>query len=156
MDPSSSVDATPVALDDIDLQILELLRKDARRTVRDIAKQVGLTVAPVKRRIDRLEATGVIDGYTVRVNASRVHSGLEAIVELRVAGDMELDTILSFSSHLPEVREVLTLAGDPDALVRVRANNIHELQRVVNVLRTNGRVTGTKTLVVLGNWKNDQ
>lgn len=152
-----SVSEVPlVHLDDIDRSILLLLRADARRTVRDIAERVGLTVAPVKRRIDRLEGTGVIEGYTVRVNSSRVDSGMEAIVELRVAGDMDLDTILSFSSHLPEVREVLTLAGDPDALVRVRAATIQELQRVVNALRTNGRVTGTKTLVVLGNWRSKE
>jgi Lrp/AsnC family transcriptional regulator, leucine-responsive regulatory protein len=145
-------DTSVVRLDDIDRHILALLRQDARRTVRDIAHHVGLTVAPVKRRISRLEATGVIEGYTVRVNTARIDSELEAVVELRVVGDLDLQTILSFSSHVPEVKEVLTLAGDPDALVRVRAANISELQRVVNVLRTNGRVTGTKTLVVLGAW----
>ncbi len=157
MKPVTSTDNAPhVRLDDIDRSILGLLQQDARRTVRDIADRVGLTVAPVKRRIDRLEETGVIEGYTVRVNSARVDSGLEAVVELRVAGDMDLDTILSFCAHVPEVREVLTLAGDPDALVRVRAANIHELQRVVNMLRTNGRVAGTKTLVVLGNWRSGE
>jgi Lrp/AsnC family transcriptional regulator, leucine-responsive regulatory protein len=139
-------------LDDIDRKIIGLLRADARRTVRDIAARVGLTVAPVKRRIDRMEATGVVEGYTIRVNQARLGSELEAVVELRVVGDMELETILSFSSKIPEVQEVLTIAGDPDALVRVRAQNIHDLQRVVNLLRTGGRVTGTKTLVVLGSW----
>lgn len=141
-----------VTLDEIDRQILKLLRQDARRTVRDIAKRVDLTVAPVKRRIDRLESTGVIDGYTVRVDQSKVGSGLEAVVELKVAGDMELEAILQFASEIPEVNEVLTIAGDPDALVRVRADNINDLQRVVNLLRTGGRVTATKTLVVLGLW----
>jgi len=77
---------------------------------------------------------------------------LEAVVELRVAGDMELKTILSFASRIPEVNEVLTIAGDPDALVRVRAENIHDLTRVVNLLRTGGQVTGTKTHVILGLW----
>lgn len=141
-----------VALDDIDREILRLLRQDARRTVRDISARVGLTVAPVKRRIDRLEATGVIEGYTVRVDQSKMGSELEAVVELRVAGNMDLDTILDFASQIPEVNEVLTIAGDPDALVRVRVDNIHDLQRVVNLLRTGGRVTGTRTLVVLGLW----
>ncbi|MFD2415611.1 Lrp/AsnC ligand binding domain-containing protein [Amycolatopsis pigmentata] len=77
---------------------------------------------------------------------------LEAVVELRFIGNLELRTILSSAENIPEVTEVLTLAGDPDALVRVRAANIHDLQRVVNLLRTNGQVTGTKTLVALGSW----
>lgn len=139
-------------LDEIDDEILRLLREDGRRTVRDIAQRVGLTVAPVKRRIDRLEETGVINGYTARVNMAQVDGGLEAVVELRFVGNVDLRTILSFAENVPEVAEVLTLAGDPDALVRVRTANIHELQRVVNLLRTNGQVTGTRTLVVLGSW----
>lgn len=139
-------------LDDIDKEILRLLRQDGRRTVRDVANQVGLTVAPVKRRIDRLEETGVISGYTVRVDSAKVESELEAVVELRVAGNLELEMILAFAEGIPEVIEVLTLAGDPDAIARIRAANIHDLQRVVNLLRTNGNVTGTKTLVVLNSW----
>lgn len=144
--------AESVLLDEIDRRILRLLRQDARRTVRDIAQQVELTVGPVKRRIDRLESTGVIQGYTVRVDQAKVGAELEAVVELRVVGDMKLETILEYASRIPEVSEVLTIAGDPDALVRVRANNIHDLQRVVNLLRSAGQVTGTRTLVVLGTW----
>lgn len=139
-------------IDEIDQDIVRLLREDARRTVRDIAQQVGLTVAPVARRIERLERSGVIVGYTARVDAARLSDGLEAVVELRVVGDLELEMILEFARDLPEVIEVLTLAGDPDALARIRAQNIQDLQRVVNQLRTNGRVTGTKTLVVLNSW----
>jgi Lrp/AsnC family transcriptional regulator, leucine-responsive regulatory protein len=113
-------------------------------------------VATVKRRIDRLKSTGVISGYSVRVDNSKVAAEPEAVVELRLVGNMELETILSFASQVPEVKEVPTIAGDPDALVRVRANNIQDLQRVVNLPRTNDRVTGTKTLVVLGSWsRND-
>ncbi|MET0451456.1 MAG: Lrp/AsnC family transcriptional regulator [Mycobacterium sp.] len=139
-------------LDDIDRDIVRLLREDGRRTVRNIADRVGLTVAPVKRRIDRLERVGVIAGYTIRVDTAKMDSELEAVVELRVGGNLELEMILAFAEDIPEVIEVLTLAGDPDAIARVRAANIHDLQRVVNLLRTNGRFTGTKTLVVLNSW----
>nr|WP_271209001.1 Lrp/AsnC family transcriptional regulator [Rhodococcus wratislaviensis]GLK33436.1 AsnC family transcriptional regulator [Rhodococcus wratislaviensis] len=139
-------------LDEIDREIIRLLREDGRRTVRDIAHQVGLTVAPVKRRIDRLEKAGVISGYTARVDTTKMDGELEAVVELRVAGNLELEMILAFAENIPEVTEVLTLAGDPDAIARISAANIHDLQRVVNLLRTNGRVAGTKTLVVLNSW----
>lgn len=139
-------------LDEIDRQIIRLLREDGRRTIRDIAHHVGLTVAPVKRRISRLEETGVINGYTARVDTAKVDGELEAVVELRVAGNLELEMIVAFANDIPEVTEVLTLAGDPDAIARVRAANMYDLQRVVNLLRTNGRVTGTKTLVVLNSW----
>ncbi len=64
-------------LDDIDRRILDLLRADARRTVADIARQVNLSQAPVARRIDRLEATGVIAGYTVLVNQEKIGQQIE-------------------------------------------------------------------------------
>jgi Lrp/AsnC family transcriptional regulator, leucine-responsive regulatory protein len=142
----------PPPVDAIDRQILELLRQDARRTIRDIAAHVSLTVAPVKRRIQRMEALGVIAGYTVRVNQARLGAALEAVTELRFVGNLELERIVEFASKLPEVQEVLTIAGDPDALVRIRVDNTEHLQRVVNRLRTGGSVTATKTLVILESW----
>jgi Lrp/AsnC family leucine-responsive transcriptional regulator len=142
----------PAAFDAVDRKILELLREDARRTLRDIAERVNLTVAPVKRRIARLEEQGVIAGYTTKINYARLQSGLEAVTELRFTGNLDIAQIAAFAAEIPEVQEVLTLAGDPDALVRIRVDGIEELQRVVNRLRTGGTVTGTKTLVVLGSW----
>ena len=74
------------------------------------------------------------------------------MTELRFAGDLDLAHITQFAADIPEVQEVLTVAGDSDALVRVRVNGIEHLQKVVNRLRTGGGVTGTKTLVVLESW----
>ena len=140
-------------LDRIDHQILDLLRRNARRTVRDIATQVNLTVAPVKRRIDRLEAIGAIQGYTIRVNRSGVSAGLQAMTELRFTGNLDLADIVKIAAKIPEVEEILTVAGDQDAIVRLRVSDIEHLQRVVNRLRTGSEsVISTKTLVVLGSW----
>ncbi|WP_240812624.1 AsnC family transcriptional regulator [Streptomyces sp. DASNCL29] len=58
-------------LDDTDRAILDLLRENARRPLREIATVVGLTVAPVQRRIARLEKLGVIERYTVQINHGR-------------------------------------------------------------------------------------
>lgn len=141
-----------IALDAVDRSILELLREDGRRTIRDIAARVNLTVAPVTRRIARLESLGVIVGYTARINYGSIGTGIEAVTELRFAGDLDLAQIMQFVAKIPEVHEVLTVAGDPDAIVRIRVDGIDHLQKVVNRLRTGGAVTGTKTLVVLESW----
>ncbi|WP_238431460.1 winged helix-turn-helix transcriptional regulator [Streptomyces cavernae] len=58
--------SAPVHLDSVDLQILELLRADGRRIIRDIARLVKLSPAPVRRRIARLEDSGVITGTRSR------------------------------------------------------------------------------------------
>jgi Lrp/AsnC family transcriptional regulator, leucine-responsive regulatory protein len=144
--------SVPVSLDAVDRRILDLLREDGRRTIRDIAAHVRLTVAPVTRRIARLESLGVIAGYTARINYGRIGSGIEAVTELRFAGDLDLAQIVQLAADIPEVHEVLTVAGDPDAVVRIRVENMEDLQRVINRLRTGGSVVGTKTLVVLESW----
>jgi Lrp/AsnC family leucine-responsive transcriptional regulator len=142
----------PAALDDTDRQIIDLLREDARRTIADIAKAVSLSPAPVKRRIDRLEQLGVIAGYTVVLNQARLGPSVDAFVEVRMLGNASLDDITGAITDIPEVREVFTVAGDPDALVRIRLESVAHLKAVVNALRLSGRVTGTKTLMVLDHW----
>ncbi len=70
--------------------------------------------------------------------------------QLRViAGNTDVDSIKSAAASLPEVIELFTVAGDPDALLRIRADNVHHLQRVVDSLRRTTQVIGTKTLIVL-------
>ncbi|GAA1548873.1 Lrp/AsnC family transcriptional regulator [Nocardioides humi] len=139
-------------LDDTDRAILDLLRENARRPLREIATAVGLTVAPVQRRIARLERVGVIERYTVQINHGRIATGIEAMTELQFTDDLDLAQIMEFVAQIPEVEEVLTLAGDPDALVRIRVEGVEDLRRVVSSLRSGGAVASTKTLVVLEQW----
>jgi DNA-binding Lrp family transcriptional regulator len=139
-------------LDDIDLQIVALLRENARRTLGDIGRHVSLSAPAVKRRIDRLEAAGVITGYTVVVDDAKLGRPLEAFTELRFAGNTEVADIAGVARGLPEVQAVFTIAGDPDALVWIRVKDVKDLTRVIDLLRRSGRVTGTKTLMVLDTW----
>ncbi|MDA8067778.1 MAG: Lrp/AsnC family transcriptional regulator [Actinomycetota bacterium] len=141
-----------VQLDDIDERIIALLRDDARRTITDIAGRVNLSSAPVKRRLDRLERLGVITGYTVSVDHAMIGPSIEAFTELRFAGNADIDEILGEVERIPEICEVFTMAGDPDALLRIRVSDVEHLKTVVNRLRRTGRVTGTKTLMVLDRW----
>jgi len=142
----------PVQLDETDRRILELLGEDARRTIADIASHVNLSPAPVKRRIDRLQHLGVISGYTVVVDHALIGPSIEAFTELRFAGDADIDEILTSVEKIPEIAEVFTMAGDPDALLRIRVDDVEHLKVVFNRLRRTGRVTGTKTLMVLDRW----
>jgi DNA-binding Lrp family transcriptional regulator len=145
--------ATPVDVDAIDRAILDLLVADGRRTVTDIAARVNLSPAPVKRRIDRLERLGVISGYSAIIDPSRLGTGFEAFVELRFSGSTAVEEIRAAVVAAPEVIELCTIAGDPDALVRIRVNDVQHLQQVVDRLRRGGAVIGTKSLIVLGSWR---
>ncbi|PXY22991.1 Lrp/AsnC family transcriptional regulator [Prauserella muralis] len=139
-------------LDATDREILELLREDARRTLSDIAARVTLSTAAVKRRIDRLQEAGVILGYTVRVDHSKLGWGVEAFTELRFFGTTNVDEIVQTTTRMPEAQAVFTIAGDPDALVWLRVRDMAHLQRTIDELRRSHRVTSTKTLIVLDSW----
>jgi Lrp/AsnC family leucine-responsive transcriptional regulator len=137
-------------VDATDLEIIELLRCDARRTFADIAEQVALSAPAVKRRVDRLERERVITGYTVLVDHAKLGQPLQAFTELRFAGNSRVDEIAGIANDIPEVQTIFTTAGDPDALAWIRVKDVEDLKRVIDLLRRSGRVTGTKTLMVLG------
>lgn len=144
-----------VALDPTDLWIIDLLAADARRPFADIGREVALSAPAVKRRVDRLQADGIIRGFTVVVDHARLGRPLEAYTELRFAGNTKVDDIAQVARGLPEVRAMFTLAGDPDALARIRVRNAEDLKRVIDRLRRSGKVVGTKTLMVLDSWSQD-
>jgi Lrp/AsnC family leucine-responsive transcriptional regulator len=137
-------------LDSTDEAILDLLRENSRRTFGDIGERVGLSAPAVKRRIDRLEAAGIIRGYTVRLDHAKLGRPLEAFTELRFSGNARVDAIAGIGGDIPEVEAIFTVAGDPDALAWIRVRDVDELKRVIDRIRGSGDVVGTKTHIVLG------
>jgi Lrp/AsnC family leucine-responsive transcriptional regulator len=141
-------------LDAVDDRIINLLVDDARRSASEIGRLVGLSPAAAKRRIDRLEALGVVRGYTAILDHTKLGSHLEAFTELRFTPGTQVDDIDLAVAGLPELVESFTLAGDPDALIRLRVTDVDHLKRTIDRIRRGRRggakIIGTKTLIVLG------
>jgi Lrp/AsnC family transcriptional regulator, leucine-responsive regulatory protein len=142
-----------IGVDATDERILSLLAEDGRRSASEIGRRVGLSPAAAKRRIDRLEETGVVTGYTANIDYAQLGGLIEAFIELRFAGSTQVDDIDRTFTDMPEVVEAFTTAGDPDALARIRVRDLDHLKRVVDQIRRTGRVTGTKSLIVLASGK---
>ena len=136
--------------DPIDQEILRLLREDARQPAAAIAKEVTLSPAAVRRRIDRLVKAGVIQKYTVVVDHDKVGPSVEAYVELTFDSNADVHAFLVEAVKRPEVREASAITGDPDAMLRLRVRDVDHLRDVVIELRQSGPVTASKTLVALG------
>jgi Lrp/AsnC family leucine-responsive transcriptional regulator len=136
-------------LDGTDYEILGLLQQDARRTVADIAERVSLSPTAVQRRIQRLEQSGVITGYSAHVDYTRLGWGLEAFTELRFTGTTNPAEMDSTAAGLPEVQAVFTTAGNHDALVWIRVRDVGHLKDVIDRLRNTGNVVDTRTHIVL-------
>jgi len=140
-------------LDATDDLILQMLGEDARQPATDMADRTGLSSAAVRRRIARLERLGVIAKYTVVLDHDQLEPSVEAYVGLSFAGDTNVQAILEELVKRPEVREASTLAGEPDAMVRLRVRNLDHLRDVVNEMRQSPGVTGSKTMVALGRMR---
>jgi len=141
---------TERSLDPIDLQILEQLQANARETQADIARAVGLAPSAVLERIRKLEARGVIRGYSTDVNPRVLGLGLLAFVAVRSEEASVDPQIAKALSESPEVLEVHHVAGDDCYLIKVRARDAEHLGQL---LRTRfGRIPGvrsTRTTIVL-------
>lgn len=131
---------------------MRLLQDDARRTLADIAEHVNLSVAPVKRRIDRLEDEGIIAGYTAVLNDSKLGSALDAFVQLRLVAGADAATVMEAFQRMPEVREIMMTAGEQDALVRVSVDDVEQLKVAVLAIRRTGAVVETRTHIVMDRW----
>ncbi|MBP1923509.1 DNA-binding Lrp family transcriptional regulator [Halorubrum alkaliphilum] len=111
-------------LDETDREILRLLLADARRPFSDIADRVDLSAPAVSDRIDRLRETGVIEGFTLRVDADELSSGLEVLVTLDVAPVDAEAAYESLAGHDHVEHATLTADGDVTALARVPDDDV--------------------------------
>ncbi|MGO3147191.1 MAG: Lrp/AsnC family transcriptional regulator [Leucobacter sp.] len=140
-----------MSIDEVDRQIVGLLRGNARMPASEIARLVGMSGASVARRIERLEANGTIRGYVTVIDDSSLGE-LDAFTEIRLRSGVEAREFEEIAQGVPEIQQYYTIAGDPDGLVRFRARNVDHLQQVVNQIRKTPIVAGTKTLIVMSVW----
>jgi DNA-binding Lrp family transcriptional regulator len=139
-----------VRIDDVDRRILDHLKTNGREPAASIAKRINLSPAATQRRIDRLEKSGVIKGYTVAVDYGRIEASIDGYIEFSFAHGIDIASALDVLIKLPHVREVVALAGDPDVLLRVRVKTPDELGVLAMGLRQRGSLHATKTHVVIG------
>lgn len=135
--------------DDIDRRLIGLLTRDGRTSASALAGAVGLSQTAVTRRLKRLEAVGVITGYTVRVDHARLGLPVEALIELRFSGRTRPQSMDDTASAMEEVVAVFTVSGNYDALVWVRLRDIGHLTQVIDTLRQTPGVVDTRSHVIL-------
>jgi DNA-binding Lrp family transcriptional regulator len=136
-------------MDSTDRRIVALLRQNARRSFKNIGSHVGLTAPAVKRRVDRLEADGVIRGYTAMVNPRAFGWHAEAFVDLYCEGRMPADSIKQAVEGEPGVASAHTVAGEASALLHVMAEDTQDLELCLERIRATDGISRTVTEVVL-------
>ena len=136
-------------MDDIDRQIVALLRQDARRSFQSIGRASRCRRPAVKRRVDRLEADGVIRGYTALVDPGRFGwTRTRSSRSTARAGWPAAEVREAVERH-PEVEAAYTVAGEASAIMHVRAQDTSHLEEALERIRDHPGVTRTQTQIVL-------
>jgi DNA-binding Lrp family transcriptional regulator len=135
-------------MDDLDQRLITLLRHNGRRSVSDLALELGVSRATVRSRMERLERSGDIVGYTVILRADAVALPVRGIMLIEVegrAGDRVVDTLGGF----PEVSAIHTTNGKWDLVVELGASNLSDFDAILRRVRLIPGVIASETNLLL-------
>ena len=140
-------------MDVTDRRILKELTQNARITGAQIARKIHLSVPAVSERLRKLDKSGAIDYYTVRVNRDQLDFKLLAYIQVwldHTKASQTKDYIL----RLDEVLECHHTAGDCDLLLKVLVRDTAELEELLaKKIKGNESITKTSTTIVLSTYK---
>jgi Lrp/AsnC family leucine-responsive transcriptional regulator len=143
-------------MDTTDERLVTLLQQDARATQAELAKTIGLSQPATYERIRKLEESGVIIGYSARVDATKLGKDVTAFVGVSIEHPKYFEAFAKRVLAHPDVLECHRVAGADSYLLKVKTANTGSLDRLlVEQLRTITGVTRTNTTIVLASVKEE-
>jgi len=131
-----------------DAKILGALQRDGRRPYAELGAEVGMSGPSAHERVKKLEARGVITGYSAVVDPAAVGLNILAFAWITQApGTAATDLTADFAA-IPEIEECHHIAGEADYLLKVRARDTRDLERVLRDVQETRHVFTTQTDVV--------
>lgn len=134
-----------MTLDSLDRRLLALLQADARAATADLARRLGVARTTV---LARLERSGVIVGYTVRLGQDEADRGVEAFVGITTEPKSARDVTLRLAA-LPELRQLCSVSGEFDYMALLRAESTARLDALLDEIGAIDSVRKTTTSVLL-------
>ncbi len=119
-------------MDAIDKKLLQAVQKDCRRSIADLANEIGLSPSAAHRRMGLLEKAGVIEGYQARLNGPMLGYQIEFYVEVSLDSQSE-QVLAAFEKAAlarPQILECYLMTGNADYLLKVAAENTREYERI--------------------------
>lgn len=144
----ASLPANSMIMDDFDSKLVTLLRHDARRSISDLATDLGSSRATVRSRMEKLEKDGSILGYTVILRADAVELPVRGIMMVEIEGRVT-DRVIKALGGFPEISEIHTTNGRWDLIVELGTTTLTEFDNVLRRIRLVPGITATETNLVL-------
>ena len=139
-------------LDAKDQGLISMLRAEARTSIVDLAKGLGVSRATVQNRLRKLEDDGTITGYTVLLGAEIEKPAVRALMSIRADSASEAQVISSLRGN-PHVAAVHHTTGRWDLIAEVRTDSLSSFNKIVGVLRLIEGVTATETNLLLESYE---
>ena len=139
-------------MDSTDLQLIALLRQDARASVATLAHKLGVSRGTVTNRLKRLEDGGVVTGYTVRLRPDTEPNLITAWMSITVEGNQTRE-VIAYLLGEPGVAGLHDTNGRWDLLAELRAGNLNELAAVLERVRLIKGIATTETSIHLQTYK---
>jgi Lrp/AsnC family transcriptional regulator, leucine-responsive regulatory protein len=131
-----------------DARILEILQRDGRRPYADLGAEVGMSGPSAHERVKKLEARGAIRGYAAIVDPASVGLGILAFTWITQAPGTSATDLTGDLAAIPEIEECHHITGEADYLIKVRARDTHDLERILRQVQATRHVFTTETDVV--------
>lgn len=131
-----------------DARILEILQRDGRRPYADLGAEVGMSGPSAHERVKKLEARGAIRGYAAIVDPESVGLGILAFTWITQAPGTAATDLTDDLAAIPEIEECHHITGEADYLIKVRARDTRDLERILRQVQATRHVFTTETDVV--------
>ena len=137
------------ALNATDARILEVLQRDGRRPYADLGADVGMSGPSAHERVKKLEAKGVITGYAALVDTAAVGLGIVGFSWITQAPGTAATDLTDDFAAIPEIEECYHISGEADYLLKIRARDTNDFERVLRQVQGVRHVFTTQTDIVL-------
>jgi DNA-binding Lrp family transcriptional regulator len=135
-------------MDDLDRQILDVLRRDARTPYTEIADRIGTSEGTVRNRVEQLIEDEVIERFTVSTRTGNV----KGMIEVNVDVNVDTEGVTERMADWDQVDFVWQVSGDEDIVVVVDAADTTTLNDLISRIRGREEVVDTKTRLILDEW----
>jgi DNA-binding Lrp family transcriptional regulator len=139
-------------MDDIDRQLIGLLRDNARTSAASLAKSLKVARGTVQNRLAKLERDGTIAGYTIRLRPKIDEHRIVALMTIAVEGN-RLEAVLRTLRGDPSIVTLYTTNGRWDLVAEIRTDSLQSFDQVLSQIRRIEGISGTETSLLLSTHK---
>ncbi len=135
-------------LGESDHQLISLLQANARESVSNLARKLGVSRTAVQERMNKLQRNGVIEAYTIKLNSDWLEKQINAFVSMVVEPKQSAKAIAALEKMMP-VQALWSVSGRIDVLILVRASTTAEIDRLLDEIGAIEGITRTESSIVL-------